>query len=152
MKNSLVTKLLALLVCAIMVAGILPVAAIAESTRGGVSADADAPTPPSSDEWKQIASGGSGYGFKLVDASSFSLTSGNYYIILDTNRNTNGSATAHALSWESSNDDSISSTSVGTKEVDGSLYVTNGTGEIFCETSSAYVWQYSSSKLKHFRA
>ena len=98
MKNSLVTKLLALLVCAIMVAGILPVAAIAESTRGGVSADADAPTPPSSDEWKQIASGGSGYGFKLVDDSSFSLTSGNYYIILDTNRNTNGSATAHALS------------------------------------------------------
>ena len=78
MKNSLVTKFLALLVCAIMVAGILPVAAIAESTRGGVSADADAPTPPSSDEWKQIASGWSGYGFKLVDDSSFSLTSGNY--------------------------------------------------------------------------
>lgn len=141
---------MALLVCAIMVAGILPVAAIAESTRGGVSADADAPTPPSSDEWKQITSGGSGYGFKLVDASSFSLTSGNYYIILDTNRNTNGSATAHALSWESSNGDSISSTSVGTKEVDGSLYVTNGTGEIFSETSSAYVWQYSyDGKLKH---
>ena len=147
MKNSLVTKFLALLVCAIMVAGILPVAAIAESTRGGVSADADAPTPPSSDEWKQIASGWSGYGFKLVDDSSFSLTSGNYYIILDTNRNTNGSATAHALSWESGN--SISSTSVGTKEVDGSLYVTNGTGEIFSETSSAYVWQYSDGKLKH---
>lgn len=149
LKNSLVTKFLALLVCAIMVAGILPVAAIAESTRGGVSADADAPTPPSSDEWKQIASGGPGYGFKLVDYSSFSLTSGNYYIILDTNRNTNGSATAHALSWESSNGDSISSTSVGTKEVDGSLYVTTGTGEVFSETSSAYVWQYSAGKLKH---
>ena len=149
MKNSLVTKLLALLVCAIMVAGILPVAAIAESTRGGVSADADAPTPPSSDEWKQIASGGSGYGFKLVDNSSFSLTSGNYYIILDTNRNTNGSATAHALSWESSNDDSISSTSVGTKEVDGSLYVTTDAGAIFSGSSSAYVWQYSAGKLKH---
>lgn len=149
LKNSLVTKFMALLVCAIMVAGILPVAAIAESTRGGVSADADAPTPPSSDEWKQIASGGSGYGFKLVDDSSFSLTSGNYYIILDTNRNTNGSATAHALSWESSNGDSISSTSVGTKEVDGSLYVTTGTGEVFSETSSAYVWQYSAGKLKH---
>ena len=131
-----------------MVAGILPVAAIAESTRGGVSADADAPTPPSSDEWKQIASGGSGYGFKLVDDSSFSLKSGNYYIILDINRNTNGSATAHALSWESGN--SISSTSVGTKEVDGSLYVTNGTGEIFSGSSSAYVWQYSyNGKLKH---
>lgn len=147
MKNSLVTKFLALLVCAIMVAGILPVAAIAESTRGGVSADADAPTPPSSDEWKQIASGGSGYGFKLVDDSSFSLTSGNYYIILDTNRNTNGSATAHALSWESGN--SISSTSVGTKEVDGSLYVTTDAGAIFSGSSSAYVWQYSDGKLKH---
>lgn len=130
-----------------MVAGILPVAAIAESTRGGVSADANAPTPPSSDEWKQIASGGSGYGFKLVDNSSFSLTSGNYYIILDTNRNTNGSATAHALSWESGN--SISSTSVGTKEVDGSLYVTTDAGEIFSGSSSAYVWQYSDGKLKH---
>lgn len=150
LKNSLVTKFLALLVCAIMVAGILPVAAIAESTRGGVSADADAPTPPSSDAWMQITSGGSGYGFKLVDASSFSLTSGKYYIILDTNRNTNGSATAHALSWESSNDDSISSTSVGTKEVDGSLYVTTGTGEIFSEPSSAYVWQYlTDGTLKH---
>lgn len=150
MKNSLVTKFLALLVCAIMVAGILPVAAIAESTRGGVSADADAPTPPSSDAWRQITSGGSGYGFKLVDNSSFSLTSGNYYIILDTNRNTNGSATAHALSWESSNDNSISSTSVGTKEVDGSLYVTTDAGEIFSGSSSAYVWQYSSDgTLKH---
>ena len=147
MKNSLVTKFLALLVCAIMVAGILPVAAIAESTRGGVSADADAPTPPSSDEWKQIASGWSGYGFKLVDDSSFSLTSGNYYSILDTNRNTNGSATAHALSWESGN--SISSTSVGTKEVDGSLYVTTDAGEIFSGSSSAWVWQYSAGKLKH---
>ena len=42
-----------------MVAGILPVAAIAESTRGGVSADADAPTPPSSDaDWKFITGGG----------------------------------------------------------------------------------------------
>lgn len=133
-----------------MVAGILPVAAIAEGTRGGVSADADAPTPPSSDAWMQITSGGSGYGFKLVDASSFSLTSGKYYIILDTNRNTNGSATAHALSWESINDDSISSTSVGTKEVDGSLYVTTGTGAIFSGSSSAYVWQYSSDgTLKH---
>ena len=131
-----------------MVAGILPVAAIAESTRGGVSADADAPTPPSSDEWKQIASGGSGYGFKLVDDSSFSLTSGNYYIILDTNRNTNGSATAHALSWESGN--SISSTSVGTKEVDGSLYVTTDAGAIFSGSSSAYVWQYLADRtLKH---
>ena len=133
-----------------MVAGILPVAAIAESTRGGVSVDADAPTPPSSDAWMQITSGGSGYGFKLVDASSFSLTSGKYYIILDTNRNTNGSATAHALSWESSNGDSISSTSVGTKEVDGSLYVTTDAGAIFSGSSSAYVWQYSSDgKLKH---
>lgn len=95
MKNSLVTKFLALLVCAIMVAGILPVAAIAESTRGGVSADADAPTPPSSDaDWISITGDGDPvYGFKRVD----SLTSGNYYMILSSNTDTGGSDSAHCL-------------------------------------------------------
>ncbi len=93
LKNSLVTKFLALLVCAIMVAGILPVAAFAESTRGGVSVDADAPTPPSSDaDWISITGDGDPvYGFKLVD----SLTSGNYYMILSSN--TGGSDSAHCL-------------------------------------------------------
>ena len=87
---------MALLVCAIMVAGILPVAAIAESTRGGVSVDADAPTPPSSDaDWKFITGGGDpeSYAFKLVD----SLTSGNYYMILSSNTDTGGSDSAHCL-------------------------------------------------------
>lgn len=96
MKNSLVTKFMALLVCAIMVAGILPVAAIAESTRGGVSADADTPTPPSSDaDWKFITGGGDpeSYAFKLVD----SLTSGNYYMILSSNTDTGGSDSAACL-------------------------------------------------------
>lgn len=96
MKNSLVTKFMALLVCAIMVAGILPVAAIAEGTRGGVSADADAPTPPSSDaDWKFITGGGDpeSYAFKLVD----SLTSGNYYMILSSNTDTGGSDSAACL-------------------------------------------------------
>lgn len=87
---------MALLVCAIMVAGILPVAAIAESTRGGVSADADAPTPPSSG-WISIPGGGdpvsATYAFKLVD----SLTSGNYYMILSSNTDTGGSDSAHCL-------------------------------------------------------
>lgn len=81
-----------------MVAGILPVAAIAESTRGGVSADADAPTPPSSDaDWISITGGGdpvsATYAFKLVD----SLTSGNYYMILSSNTDTGGSDSAHCL-------------------------------------------------------
>lgn len=79
-----------------MVAGILPVAAIAESTRGGVSVDADAPTPPSSDaDWKFITGGGDpeSYAFKLVD----SLTSGNYYMILSSNTDTGGSDSAHCL-------------------------------------------------------
>ena len=100
MKNSLVTKFLALLVCAIMVAGILPVAAIAESTRGGVSADADAPTPPSSDaDWISITGDGDPvYGFKLVD----SLTSGKYYMILSSNEDTgiNNSAACLGVSLD----------------------------------------------------
>ena len=81
-----------------MVAGILPVAAIAESTRGGVSADADAPTPPSSDaDWISITGDGdpvsATYAFKLVD----SLTRGNYYMILSSNTDTGGSDSAHCL-------------------------------------------------------
>ena len=79
-----------------MVAGILPVAAIAESTRGGVSADADAPTPPSSG-WISIPGGGdpvsATYAFKLVD----SLTSGNYYMILSSNTDTGGSDSAACM-------------------------------------------------------
>lgn len=100
MKNSLATKFLALLVCAIMVAGILPVAAIAESTRGGVSVDADAPTPPSSDaDWISITGDGDPvYGFKLVD----SLTSGKYYMILSSNEDTgiNNSAACLGVSLD----------------------------------------------------
>ena len=85
---------MALLVCAIMVAGILPVAAIAESTRGGVSADADAPTPPSSDaDWKTIPGGSDDYAFKLVN----SLTSGKYYMILNSDASTGGSNSAACL-------------------------------------------------------
>lgn len=79
-----------------MVAGILPVAAFAESTMGGVSADADAPTPPSSDaDWKFITGGGDpeSYAFKLVD----SLTSGKYYMILSSNASTGGSNSAACL-------------------------------------------------------
>ena len=81
-----------------MVAGILPVAAIAESTRGGVSADADAPTPPSSDaDWKTIPGGSDDYAFKLAN----SLTSGNYYMILSSNTDTGGSDSAHCLAVSS---------------------------------------------------
>lgn len=91
---------MALLVCAIMVAGILPVAAIAESTRGGVSADADAPTPPSSDDgWIRVTGGGDDYAFKLAN----SLTSGNYYMILSSNTDTSGSDSAHCLAVSSDN-------------------------------------------------
>lgn len=142
LKNSLVTKFLALLVCAIMVAGILPVAAIAESTRGGVSADADAPTPPSSDaDWISITGDGDPvYGFKLVD----SLTSGKYYMILSSNTDTGGSDSAHCLAVSTSSA-SLSSFSFGV--------LTDSEGTWCAEDGSlapAYtncIWYYDGTKL-----
>lgn len=119
MKNSLVTKFLALLVCAIMVAGILPVAAFAESTRGGVSADADAPTPPSSG-WAEVSGSitETVTGYKLVD----SLTANKYYQIVNSDQVTS-SARALAVSDEETST-STGTLTVGITEIGGEKFIT----------------------------
>lgn len=143
MKNSLVTKFMALLVCAIMVAGILPVAAIAESTRGGVSADADAPTPPSSDaDWKTIEGDGDPvYAYKLVN----SLTSGKYYMILNSNASTGGSNSAACLGVDTDSD-SLAEYSVGV------LTDSQGTwcaeGDSLAPDYTKRIWYYDGTKLR----
>lgn len=143
MKNSLVTKFLALLVCAIMVAGILPVAAIAESTRGGVSADADAPTPPSSDaDWISITGDGDPvYGFKLVD----NLNSGNYYMILSSSANTYGSDSAACLGVDT-NSDSLAEYPVGVlTDSQGTWCAEAGS---LAPTHTDRIWYYDGTSLR----
>ncbi|MGN0786000.1 MAG: dockerin type I domain-containing protein [Christensenellales bacterium] len=150
MKNSLVTKFLALLVCAIMVAGILPVAAIAEGTRGGVSADADAPTPPSSDaDWKTIEGDGdpvsATYAFKLVD----SLTSGNYYMILSSNEDTGTSNSAACLGVSTSSA-SLSAFSFGVlTDSEGTWCAKDGS--LLSTFYTNCCWYYDGTKLSPYK-
>lgn len=143
MKNSLVTKFLALLVCAIMVAGILPVAAIAEGTRGGVSADADAPTPPSSDaDWISITGDGDPvYGFKRVD----SLNSDNYYMILSESENTYGSDSAACLGVNTDSD-SLAEYPVGVlTDSQGTWCAEAGS---LAPTHTDRIWYYDGTSLR----
>lgn len=140
MKNSLVTKFLALLVCAIMVAGILPVAAIAESTRGGVSADADAPTPPSSG-WAEVSGSitETVTGYKLVD----SLTANKYYQIVNSNQVTS-SAGALAVSDEETST-STGTLTVGITEIGGEKFITYE-DELDTTTIDINQWLYTADQ------
>ena len=103
-----------------MVAGILPVAAIAESTRGGVSADADAPTPPSSG-WAEVSGSitETVTGYKLVD----SLTANKYYQIVNSNRVTS-SAGALAVSDDDDTSTETGALTVGITEIGGEKFIT----------------------------
>lgn len=126
-----------------MVAGILPVAAIAESTRGGVSADADAPIPPSSDaDWKSITGDGDPvYGFKLVD----SLTSDNYYMILSKSENTYGSDSAACLGVNT-NSGSLDKYSVGVlTDSQGTWCAEAGS---LAPTHTDRIWYYDGTSLR----
>lgn len=126
-----------------MVAGILPVAAIAESTRGGVSADADAPTPPSSDaDWISITGDGDPvYGFKQVE----SLTSGNYYMILSSNTNTGSNNSAACLGVDT-NSNSLVEYSVGVlTDSQGTWCAEAGS---LAPTHTDRIWYYDGTKLR----
>lgn len=102
-----------------MVAGILPVAAIAEGTRGGVSADADAPTPPSSG-WAEVSGSitETVTGYKLVN----SLTANKYYQIVNSDQVTS-SARALAVSDEETST-STGTLTVGITEIGGEKFIT----------------------------
>lgn len=102
-----------------MVAGILPVAAIAESTRGGVSADADAPTPPSSG-WAEVSGSitETVTGYKLVD----SLTANKYYQIVNSDQVTSSAGALAAANSETST--STVALTVGITEIGGEKFIT----------------------------
>lgn len=126
-----------------MVAGILPVAAIAEGTRGGVSADADAPTPPSSDaDWISITGDGDPvYGFKRVD----SLNSDNYYMILSESENTYGSDSAACLGVNTDSD-SLAEYPVGVlTDSQGTWCAEAGS---LAPTHTDRIWYYDGTSLR----
>ena len=102
-----------------MVAGILPVAAIAEGTRGGVSADADAPTPPSSG-WAEVSGSitETVTGYKLVD----SLKANKYYQIVNSDQVTSSAGALAAANSETST--STVALTVGITEIGGEKFIT----------------------------
>ncbi len=123
-----------------MVAGILPVAAIAESTRGGVSADADAPTPPSSG-WAEVSGSitETVTGYKLVD----SLTANKYYQIVNSNQVTS-SAGALAVSNEATST-STGALTVGITEIGGEKFITFN-NELDATTTDINQWLYTADQ------
>ena len=130
MKNSLVTKLLALLVCAIMVAGILPVAAIAERIAVAPSDLPEKSDIPTSG-WNEVISAKTVNGYRKVSSldalvgTSDSYT-GNYYMFLSSG----AEGSAYALTLDTSKSYNIS---------ESSFYVAP------CSDGIPGLWVYSSS-------
>ena len=83
MKNSIMKKLLALLVCVIMAVGVLPMAALAEALPYGKAEETKSPAIPT-DGWIQISGAQTVTGYKLVN----SFTAGKKYQILASNLGT----------------------------------------------------------------
>lgn len=123
-----------------MVAGILPVAAIAESTRGGVSADADAPTPPSSG-WVEVSGSTTETvtGYKLVD----SLTANKYYQIVNSNQVTSSAGALTASSTSTST--STGALTVGITEIGGEKFITYE-DELDTTTTDLNQWLYTTDQ------
>lgn len=123
-----------------MVAGILPVAAIAESTRGGVSADADAPTPPSSG-WAEVSGSitETVTGYKLVD----SLTANKYYQIVNSDQVTSSARALAAANSETSTE--TGTLTVGITEIGGEKFITFN-NELDATTTDINQWLYTADQ------
>ena len=148
MKNSLVTKFMALLVCAIMVAGILPVAAIAEGIAVAPSDLPEKSDIPTSG-WSEVISAKTVNGYRKVSSldalvgTSDSYT-GNYYMFLSSG----AEGSAYALKLDTSNSYYISKSPFYVAPCsDGipGLWVYSSSSESapFSETSNESVWKTS---------
>ena len=156
MKNSLVTKLLALLVCAIMVAGILPVAAIAEGIAVAPSDLPEKSDIPTSG-WKEVISAKTVNGYRKVSSldalvGTSDPYTGNYYMFLSSG----AEGSAYALTLDTSKSYNISKSSFHVAPCsDGipGLWVYSSSSESapFSETSNESVWKTSFYNNDKFR-
>ena len=135
MKNSIMKKLLALLVCVIMAVGVLPMAALAEALPYGKAEETNSPAIPT-DGWIQISGAQTVTGYKLVN----SFTAGKKYQILASNQVTDSVATL-GISTSSGSLVAIS-TDIGVTDIGGEKFVTYE-GDIDALPAANNVWLYT---------
>ena len=135
MKNSIMKKLLALLVCVIMAVGVLPMAALAEALPYGKAEETKSPAIPT-DGWIQISGAQTVTGYKLVN----SFTAGKKYQILASNQVTDSVATL-GISTSSGSLVAIS-TDIGVTDIGGEKFVTYE-GDIDALPAANNVWLYT---------
>lgn len=135
MKNSIMKKLLALLVCVIMAVGVLPMAALAEALPYGKAEETKSPAIPT-DGWIQISGSQTVTGYKLVN----SFTAGKKYQILASNQVTDSVATL-GISTSSGSLVAIS-TNIGVTDIGGEKFVTYE-GDIDDLSAANNVWLYT---------
>ena len=135
MKNSIMKKLLALLVCVIMAVGVLPMAALAEVLPYGKAEETKSPAIPT-DGWIQISGAQTVTGYKLVN----SFTAGKKYQILASNQVTDSVATL-GISTSSGSLVAIS-TDIGVTDIGGEKFVTYE-GDIDALPAANNVWLYT---------
>ena len=135
MKNSIMKKLLALLVCVIMAVGVLPMAALAEALPYGKAEETKSPAIPT-DGWIQISGAQTVTGYKLVN----SFTAGKKYQILASNQVTDSVATL-GISTSSGSLVAIS-TDIGVTDIGGEKFVTYE-GDIDALSAANNVWLYT---------
>ena len=138
MKNSIMKKLLALLVCVIMAVGVLPMAALAEALPYGKAEETKSPAIPT-DGWIQISGAQTVTGYKLVN----SFTAGKKYQILASNQATD-STQSLGMGYDSSNGYYLGTLSNGITEIGGEKFVTYE-GSIDTDTDEINVWQYTTN-------
>lgn len=138
MKNSIMKKLLALLVCVIMAVGVLPMAALAEALPYGKAEETKSPAIPT-DGWIQISGAQTVTGYKLVN----SFTAGKKYQILASNQVTDSVATL-GISTSSKSLVSIS-TDIGVTDIGGEKFVTYK-GDIDDSPVANNVWLYTTDR------
>ena len=138
MKNSIMKKLLALLVCVIMAVGVLPMAALAEALPYGKAEETKSPAIPT-DGWIQISGAQTVTGYKLVN----SFTAGKKYQILGSNQATD-STKSLGMGYSISNGHYLEPLSKGITEIGGEKFVTYD-GSIDTATDEINVWQYTTN-------
>lgn len=136
MKNSIMKKLLALLVCVIMAVGVLPMAALAEALPYGKAEETKSPAIPT-DGWIQISGAQTVTGYKLVN----SFTAGKKYQILASNQATD-STKSLGMGYDSSYGYYLGPLSNGITEIGGEKFVTYE-GSIDTDTDEINVWLYT---------
>lgn len=137
MKNLIMKKLLALLVCVIMAVGVLPMAALAEALPYGKAEETKSPAIPT-DGWIQISGAQTVTGYKLVN----SFTAGKKYQILASNQATD--STKSLGMYDSSYGYYLGPISNGITEIGGEKFVTYD-GSIDTDTDDINVWQYTTN-------